>query len=773
MNPPITLKELFDNYSQVIIPMIQRDYAQGRNSQAEVRDNFIASLLDQITKDHTGENPLVLDFIYGSLLRPNNLPGSLVFEPLDGQQRLTTLYLLHWIVAWKEGRLADFRATFLQDDRSRFSYSTRPSSTDFLNQLVLSNPPAFAQDSAPTISNWLSDQPWYFRHWRLDPTVQAALELLDHLQEAIADLPPLLDTLLTTKSISFYSMNLEDFGLSDKLYIKMNARGKPLTAFETFKAKLQEKIGKTFPDESFPGDQSELSFEQVFASKMDTVWLDFFWQRQAKRSAEKADESIINFLHGLALILVDPGDSENTLTILQEFENREPLTFTHFERLGLISPHFVKAIVFLLERWTSPSWEPFVSRAFDEEKLIAQLLSTSKFQNQTLILSHAWLTYHLAGSGSETNEEEWMRVIENLTTNTPYNRNTELDRSIRDLAMAVEHRNEILPKLRNGEILSKGFLEVPFKEEVLKATLLGNKELWRSTLLAAERHPYLQGQLKGLLELSDVDGDDATDKSAHSRFTSIFTKFRLVHDTIQNDNQDHLVERALLCLGNILIRSSNKNFTFPYSKANETYNWRRVLRQEPAALTALGKLFKRIDSKGQLRLQLQKIVDKVKPDEAWRQLFVESPEAISLCEKRNVQFDGTTENELAILLKGTRRAEFWDLQSFVFWKILVGQFADNNLKGVYRSAWGNYDYPYIEITDSSASGSLRLASEAVGRFEVYFDQSDPPNSSDLAWALEKCIKVETDENEITWCSAYLSPIQILERLSIPSELWPC
>ena len=38
--------------------------------------------------------------------------------------------------------------------------------------------------------------------------------------------------------IQFYVLNLDDFGLSEELYIKMNARGLPLTPFENFKADL-------------------------------------------------------------------------------------------------------------------------------------------------------------------------------------------------------------------------------------------------------------------------------------------------------------------------------------------------------------------------------------------------------------------------------------------------------------------------------------------------------------------------------------------------------
>src|SRR5690554_7272651 len=42
--------------------------------------------------------------------------------------------------------------------------------------------------------------------------------------------------------ITFQFLDLHSFGLSDELYIKMNARGKSLTIFENFKAKLEQKI---------------------------------------------------------------------------------------------------------------------------------------------------------------------------------------------------------------------------------------------------------------------------------------------------------------------------------------------------------------------------------------------------------------------------------------------------------------------------------------------------------------------------------------------------
>ena len=71
---------------KIAIPLIQRDYAQGRQSQKvdEIRKVFVHTLLLVVKGKRSATE---LDFVYGS--NQNN-----AFEPLDGQQRLTSLYLL-------------------------------------------------------------------------------------------------------------------------------------------------------------------------------------------------------------------------------------------------------------------------------------------------------------------------------------------------------------------------------------------------------------------------------------------------------------------------------------------------------------------------------------------------------------------------------------------------------------------------------------------------------------------------------------------------------
>jgi hypothetical protein len=76
-----------DAVTSIEIPLIQRDYAQGRTDGhvTEIRERFLDVLYDAVASDAK----VGLDFVYG------DVEGG-TLRPLDGQQRLTTLFLLHW-----------------------------------------------------------------------------------------------------------------------------------------------------------------------------------------------------------------------------------------------------------------------------------------------------------------------------------------------------------------------------------------------------------------------------------------------------------------------------------------------------------------------------------------------------------------------------------------------------------------------------------------------------------------------------------------------------
>lgn len=156
--------------NKIVIPLIQRDYAQGRIDKDinRVRSRFLQALYRAVT----GE-PITLDFVYGDIDEEGTM------TPLDGQQRLTTLFLLHWYAAKKE-KISDDKYAFL----SRFSYETRYSARYFCAELV-----KFMPSFETTLSADIKNQAWFPFDWKDDPTISSMLVMLDAIDERFKDVP--------------------------------------------------------------------------------------------------------------------------------------------------------------------------------------------------------------------------------------------------------------------------------------------------------------------------------------------------------------------------------------------------------------------------------------------------------------------------------------------------------------------------------------------------------------------------------------------------------
>lgn len=238
---------------KVIVPIIQRDYAQGRQDDVvtRIRRSFLGALHEAVV----GERQMSLDFVYGEM-------SGGAFVPLDGQQRLTTLFLLHWYIsAGASIPISD--SAFL----GRFTYETRYSSRDFCARLVNQRPQF---PLASPISDWIRDQSWFFSAWRHDPTIQSMLVVLDDIQKLFdgIDFKKAWARLSAEADppVVFHVLPIEDMGLTDDLYIKMNSRGKPLTRFEHFKAYFEKLLKDSSPQRY-----------QEFIDKVDNSWADIFW----------------------------------------------------------------------------------------------------------------------------------------------------------------------------------------------------------------------------------------------------------------------------------------------------------------------------------------------------------------------------------------------------------------------------------------------------------------------------------------------------------------
>ena len=282
--------------NKIEIPIIQRDYAQGRDGKEYLRQTFLESLKNALDKNEV----LKLDFVYGSTENG-------VLQPLDGQQRLTTLWLLHWYMAMRAGKLHE-----AGDALKKFTYETRISSREFCEELCKAE--NFESFDGNNIVSYITSQTWFYSSWKQDPTIQSMLRMLGGTQikgKSGNDIPDGIEEVFGEESdfkkywdklesdnapIGFYYLPLKDFGLSDDLYIKMNARGKQLTNFENFKADLVGYIKKKAnEDETWKKFLKSDDDDVGIPIKLDTKWTDIFWQN--KTDDGRIDEIYFAFLN--------------------------------------------------------------------------------------------------------------------------------------------------------------------------------------------------------------------------------------------------------------------------------------------------------------------------------------------------------------------------------------------------------------------------------------------------------------------------------------------
>jgi len=249
--------ELITDYT-INIPIIQRDYAQGRDEEKEKRDRFLDAIFMHLTK----HEPLDLDFVYGRL-------NEKIFYPIDGQQRLTTLFLLHWYISLKENICESEKSNLV-----KFVYDTRISSREFCRTLIEKKIDIPSKSENNNLIFEIQNKYWFRSSWTKDPTIKAMLTMIQALHGQYLELhaDKLWDTLTNDRIITFQVLDLggKGFELTDELYIKMNARGKQLTAFETFKANFIQFIQKTFKEEKLQHPiKGEISYAGYFAYKIE------------------------------------------------------------------------------------------------------------------------------------------------------------------------------------------------------------------------------------------------------------------------------------------------------------------------------------------------------------------------------------------------------------------------------------------------------------------------------------------------------------------------
>lgn len=313
---------------KIVIPDLQRDYCWG--STGTLVDDFMLSLYEHFKHSRT-EN-LLMGLIYGyyESVRP-------YLQLCDGQQRLTTLYLIMGMICRLTGK-SEFRDLLISDFElneddcePRLLYAVRDSSMYFLSDLVCKYFMAEMQDGE-TPSEVIKAQPWWFSEYSNDPTINNILVALDKIKKKI----DLFFSLEKNERISDFGQFLMDKlefiyydmgGRKDgeETFVIINTTGEPLTSTENLKP-----LVVTHDDENNWEKNSEI---------WETID-NYFWKHRGK-DEETSDLGMKEFLRISAAIY-------SPETAIADYLSREkkdfefPYTVINMKQIDTVFQNFKK-----------------------------------------------------------------------------------------------------------------------------------------------------------------------------------------------------------------------------------------------------------------------------------------------------------------------------------------------------------------------------------------------------------------------------------------------
>ena len=774
-----TFYKLIGTRGRIEIPIIQRDYAQGREDQdvVIVRDDFLNALHGALCLPEGNLGlPLDLDFVYGSIVN-----GS--FQPLDGQQRLTTLFLLHWYLAWADGCSEDFRRHLIAGSgRSRFGYEVRPSSREFINALANYEPDIAAAD-CPNLVKMITDQPWYFRSWQFDPTIRSALSVLDRMHAVFRQTPGLYTRLTndSTPPVTFQLLDLEQFDLSDDLYIKMNARGKQLTPFETFKARFEQHLKSNEFAEFRPAVCSDTPIYEFFAQQIDTRWSDFFWPFRDKKTVT-FDDAVMNLLRAVIMVTRAPNTAatSNDLVDLRNFFRTN--SYAWFHASSWLDQEMILALITLLHRWSSGPDASFQSylpdtRYIDETALFEDIITQPTgltFEQLVQLAGYVQYLVHAHGEVNQTAFNDWMRVVFNLATNTDYNRTEDLRRSFAGLRDLASQMDDVTRYLAGPEGDVRGFFRYQVAEERIKAHLLGFGGEWPERIDRAEQHRYFKGQIGFLLRFCGVNLDDPDEvivrldaeaaSALGARFERYFACAAQMFDDIEDNRYGagQLWGRALLAVGDYLLRvGQNKSLLTP--ALNIVWSWKRLLRNAAEGFRegqVLKDLWDRLGPPASFETDLVNIIESEPNIDPWRRAIIATPAIYNYGQYKMLRF--SYEGGIYLLRKSQMNGRHAELFTYCAYEDLKAEEESLSLMVTYRETISTYDEPVLSlcrrIGQYDVTFYLGRAEHDADGYELYLAEPNDPN--DLEGNLRTVLEDNGFEEQDGWLTRSVERVEI-------------
>lgn len=670
MSTPKTLLALLNEY-RIEIPLVQRDYVQGRKDERSkiVRTN----LLNDIKAAYEGRiEPLDLSFVYGKTTKDND--GN-IFKPVDGQQRLTTLLLLH-LFAFSED---ETRTPLFK----KFSYEARTTTRDFFKALIENRREVFSSADSP--KEVIEDAAWFVDSWKYDPSVCNVLNTLDDISRLgfnIADLKTQLEEQSNPK-VFFHFVDLDRLGMEDDLYIKLNARGRELSPFESFKSKFVDRCNDACP-----------ALVAEFKKNLDVSWTDYIWNI----GKENFDTVFLSFFE-IVLLNANILKSEANKTVSKNwFYNLDYDAVPEDIFTGISN-----TMGFLVLRKL-----PLANELI--EKAISDSVKNGSAKYSDKVLFHAVSAYLSDENDADTVDivsfADWLRVFKNLVNNSRIDGVDTYQKALESIDSVKGYKKDLLSSLASGKISElSGFLKEQFEEERQKARIMCKDLTHKNIILDAEKNlPYFSGQIRSVLYYSNYENND--DIAEFNRYLNAEKVLFAVNKPVCGN----LLRRALCAIGDYRL-PVNSYKTLCIDDPNVSSGTASLKRLFSNHGNEVKELLDSIDASQPIEPQLEKIIaNKQIKQNDWRYCIVNYGDILfKLMKPSHMRMCNNAKEELIVPNKQSNGANY-----SLYLSTLEYLLKKLDIKSDYQTDFGAYGDRYLEVKGSKVRFEYK-------KFNIYDD----------------------------------------------------
>ncbi len=641
-----TLAELFSGERRIIIPDLQRDYCWGDENntkstgeKGELVSDFVNNLLTQFNdyKTINDKECLNLGLFYGYEVPANHI------QLCDGQQRLTTLYLLLGMInkntiehkedtLLTEGKfrrylISDFE--YKHDDKEPYlNYAIRETSLYFLSDLVCK----FFIGNTDKVEN-IKSADWYFDYYNLDPSIQSMLKALAKIEKIFGeDSNSSLDFLefgdWLINKVTFLYFDMENRKNGEETFVVINTTGESLSSTQNLKPLVLQEKNADFDNTCFKEE----------GKGIDKCWEEietWFW-RQRKGGNDTADAGFAEFLRWISIIeQVDKDAPEEEKTdsikkliqlVLQGKHCDFPYKEIPFEDIY----KYWEALVWLEDKSNLSFAENYLSPSVNKDVNNRNAIGQADCFVLLPVLKFVYL--NITKIDTDTTIQRNARRIYEFFKNL-----IRIDNVSKAVNTLVGDTIKVIDLLKDGDLvslidtsvgtsaISKQILtdEEKKKLEILKNSI--DREPVEVAFWKAQEHNIWSGEILPMIEWSTDDKTQVFDLDKFNKYAEKFAEvFAGKCDANIDNTRRALLTRGLKEFPRVFRGYTNKCFGWEWS------DWQVLINDNKDN-------FKCFFDELLQGTKLQEMIDNFADTTNEFYRFVKYPELLAYCEQKNIQ----------------------------------------------------------------------------------------------------------------------------------------